>query len=70
MVPDVPQEVDLLIQKLMAKRPEDRIQTAQALIHQIEKTEDLLLESSQAQTIARRISDDQRDETFEVTTTR
>ncbi len=67
VVPDVPQEVDQLIQKLMAKRPEERIQTAQALIHQIEKTEKLLLESSQAPTIDSE-SLDQREETFEVTT--
>jgi serine/threonine protein kinase len=65
VVPDVPKEIDLLIQKLMAKRPDDRIQTAQALIHQIERTEDLLLECSQAQTV-HADPDDQRDETFEV----
>ena len=67
VVPDVPREVDQLIQKLMAKRPEERIQTAQALLHQIEKTEELLLQSSQAPTIDSE-SPNQRDETFEVAT--
>lgn len=65
VVPDVPKEVDSLIQKLMAKRPEERIQTAQALIHQIEKTEGLLLESSQARTV-HADPGEQRDDTFEV----
>ena len=65
VVPDVPRELDRLIQKLMAKRPEERIPTAQALLYQIEKTEDSLLASSQAQTL-HVDPDDQGDSTFEV----
>lgn len=37
--PDVPEAVDLIIRKLMAKEPDDRYQTANALIADLEKIE-------------------------------
>lgn len=51
LVPDVPKELDDIIKRLMAKRPEDRIQTAQALLHKIEEVEMTLRDNSQAKTI-------------------
>ncbi len=50
VVPDVPDELDELIKRLMAKRPENRIQTAQALLYQIEEVEHKLREHSEART--------------------
>lgn len=51
LVPDVPDQLDDLIKRLMAKRPENRIQTAQALLHQIDEVESILRDHSQAKTI-------------------
>ncbi len=47
---NVPPQLDLLIQKLMAKQPDQRIPTAQALLHRIEEVETELLESSREKT--------------------
>ena len=52
LVPDVPKDLDKLINKLMEKRPENRIQTAQALLHRIEEIETKLRDDSEAQTSA------------------
>lgn len=49
-VPDVPRQVDELIRKLMSKKPEERIPTAQALLHQVEAIEAELKEQSEART--------------------
>jgi serine/threonine-protein kinase len=65
VVPDVPPELDGLIRKLMSKKPEKRIQTAQALIYKIEEAEALLLSSSQAKT-SEINQEDVREETFDV----
>ena len=65
VVPDVPPELDALIRKLMSKRPENRIQTAQALIYKIEEAEAVLLSSSQAKTSEINL-DDVREETFDL----
>lgn len=51
MVPDVPSELDELIRRLMAKRPDKRIHTAQALLHQIDEVEAKLRDHSEAKTI-------------------
>ncbi len=50
LVPDVPQEIDSLISKLMHKNPEKRIQTALALLRQLDEVEGLLREYSEAKT--------------------
>ena len=65
VVPEVPKALDRLIQKLMAKKPENRIQTAQALIFKIEEVEQSLLESSRAKTHEVPV-DEQHSDTFEV----
>lgn len=49
-LPEVPAEIDLLIRRLMAKRPEDRIPTLLALSHQIEEVESALRDCSEART--------------------
>jgi serine/threonine-protein kinase len=64
VVPNVPKPVDALIQKLMAKQPDKRIQTAQALLFKLDEVEQELLESSQAKTCQVPIS--KQDDTFEV----
>jgi len=51
MVPDVPQELDELIRRLMAKQPDKRIHTAQALLHQIDEVENKLRDYSEAKTV-------------------
>ncbi|MEL7496157.1 MAG: serine/threonine-protein kinase [Planctomycetota bacterium] len=48
--PDVPLELDRLISKLMAKRPEERVPTALALAHKLNDVEESLRENSQAKT--------------------
>ncbi len=65
MVPDVPDEIDKLIQKLMSKKPEQRIQTAQALLFKIKEIEKHLLATSKAET-SELPPHDLRHETFEV----
>ena len=52
-LPEVPPEIDLLIRRLMAKPPEDRIPTSLALFHQIEEIESTLREGSEARTAHR-----------------
>ena len=69
LVPDVPDELDDMIKRLMAKRPENRIQTAQALLHQIEEVEHTLRENSEART-AQRPLPRKLDDTFQVLTPR
>lgn len=64
VVPNIPKPVDALIQKLMAKQPEKRIQTAQALLFKIDEVEQELLESSQAKTSQFPAS--KQDDTFEI----
>ena len=51
MVPDVPTELDELIRRLMAKQPDKRIHTAQALLHQIDEVESKLRDHSEAKTV-------------------
>ena len=51
MVPNVPNELDELIRRLMAKQPDKRIHTAQALLYQIDEVEAKLRNYSEAQTI-------------------
>jgi serine/threonine-protein kinase len=65
MVPEVPDELDDLIKRLMAKRPENRIQTTQALLHQIEEVELFLRTHSEART-AHRAPPSRIDDTFDV----
>lgn len=50
IVPDVPPEVDRLIRRMMEKKPEKRIATAQAALHQINAAEQLLRHHSEAKT--------------------
>lgn len=50
VVPDVPADLDDIIKRLMAKRPENRIQTALALLYQIEEVENMLRDHSEART--------------------
>ena len=50
VVPDVPHEVDRLIRRMMEKKPEKRIATAQATMHQINEAEGLLRDYSEAKT--------------------
>ncbi|MFT5300072.1 MAG: serine/threonine protein kinase [Mariniblastus sp.] len=65
MVPEVPRELDDLIKRLMAKRPENRIQTTTALLHQIEEAESTLRDYSEART-AQRPAPQPTDDTFDV----
>ncbi len=50
VVPDVPHEVDLLIRRMMEKKPEKRLATAQAALHQINEAEQVLKNYSEAKT--------------------
>lgn len=50
IVPDVPPEVDSLIRRMMEKKPEKRIATAQAALHQINSAQQLLRNHSEAKT--------------------
>lgn len=50
IVPDIPHEVDLLIRRMMEKKPEKRIATAQAALHQINQAQQLLKNYSEAKT--------------------
>ena len=50
IVPDVPPEIDELIRKMMEKKPEKRIATAQAALHQINEAEERLKNYSEAKT--------------------
>ena len=50
VVPDVPHEVDRLIRRMMEKKPEKRLATAQATLHQINEAEELLKNYSEAKT--------------------
>ena len=50
VVPDVPHEVDRLIRRMMEKKPEKRLATAQATLHQINEAEQLLKNYSEAKT--------------------
>ncbi len=61
LVPEVPQEIETLIRKLLAKNPEDRIQTAQALIHQIDEIEHQLRNQAEAQTAKHSVAGDTFD---------
>lgn len=49
-VPDLPVEIDELVSNLIKKKPEERIATAQVLLHRISKIEEILRASSQAAT--------------------
>jgi serine/threonine-protein kinase len=65
ILPNIPTQVDLLLQKLMAKDPEKRIPTAQALLFKLDEIEQDLLETSQAKT--RQVPQGKpQDETFEI----
>ena len=48
--PDVPESIEQLIANLLEKVPDDRIQTAQALLHRLTKIEDDLRDHSEAKT--------------------
>ena len=50
VVPDVPHEVDRLIRRMMEKKPEKRLATAQATLHQINEAERMLKDYSEAKT--------------------
>lgn len=50
VVPDVPHEVDRLIRRMMEKKPEKRLATAQAALHQINEAEKVLKDYSEAKT--------------------
>lgn len=50
VVPDVPHEVDRLIRRMMEKKPEKRLATAQATLHQIKEAEQVLKNYSEAKT--------------------
>ena len=49
-VPDLPGEIDELVSSLIKKKPEERIPTAQVLLHRISKIEEILRASSEAAT--------------------
>ena len=55
--PDVPIELDDLISRMMCKRPEDRIPTAQALIHQLNSIEESLRDAAEARTAHQSVPD-------------
>ena len=67
MVPDVPSNLDDLIKRLMSKKPDDRFQTAQALLYSIEDVESKLRDHSEAQTMH---PVDHPNETFDVSSPR
>ena len=50
VVPDLPVEIDELVANLIKKKPEERIPTAQVLLHRISKIEEILKTHSQAAT--------------------
>jgi len=50
VVSDVPHEVDRLIRRMMEKKPDKRLATAQATLHQINEAERLLKNYSEAKT--------------------
>lgn len=66
LVPEVPRDLDRLIKQLMEKRPENRIQTAQALLHKIEDLESQLRDDSEAQTAQRPIPKIPMGDTFDI----
>ncbi len=66
IVPEVPRDLDNLINKLMEKSPEKRIQTAQALLYQLEEIEAKLRDDSEAQTAQQPIPKMTLDDTFDV----
>ncbi|MEM7782401.1 MAG: serine/threonine-protein kinase [Planctomycetota bacterium] len=68
VVPDVPKELEELIRKLMAKKPETRIQTTVALIHKLNEVGSYLKGYSEAKTAYTGPGGQsgQMDETFEV----
>ena len=51
VVPDVPHEVDHLIRRMMEKKPEKRLATAQATLHKINEAERMLRDYSEAKTV-------------------
>ncbi len=53
LAPDVPEALDELIARLLAKKPEERVQTALSLYHQLKQVEQELLNTSQAKTAER-----------------
>ncbi len=65
MVPDVPNELDELIRRMMAKQPDKRIHTAQALLHQIDEVEAKLRDHSEAKTV-HPVSNTNPHDTFDV----
>lgn len=67
VVPNVPKELDELIRRLMAKQPDKRIQTAQALLHQIDEVETKLRDHSEAQTV---YPDSNSNDTFDLSAPR
>ena len=50
VVPEVPHEVDRLIRRMMEKKPEKRLATAQATLHKINDAEQVLKNYSEAKT--------------------
>lgn len=50
LIPDIPEEIDELVSKLVEKRPEDRIPTAQVLLHRLKEVEHVLKHHSEAKT--------------------
>ena len=50
VVPDLPVEIEELVANLIKKKPEERIPTAQVLLHRISKIEQILKTHSQAAT--------------------
>jgi serine/threonine-protein kinase len=65
LVANIPESVDGLLQKLMVKDPEKRIQTAQALLFKLDEIEQELIETSQAKTRVP-IEANKLEETFEI----
>ena len=60
-VPNVPPGLDELIAQLLAKEPSSRLQTAQALYHNLKKVEEDLFNSSRAVTTERGMKSDSDD---------